>query len=302
MRGGVPVGHAGLLGVDRDRDRTRSPSDPVDELVPPRRGALRRVRDQLQGVAGVRLQALADRHDLPHERRAPLGRDADGVRDAGRRRCPHRRDDLPHVPRPVPARGDERDRADADRVGRVQGAGVRAARVLLRRPVRLAAHRLPLAARAPRRPRQARRLRRGVPGRARPVRLPAALAAGQRHALAQARPRRAGDVARRRRPADRAADARRGRPRRVSRGPRGDRLLGPLAVPGRGRDRPLPRVRRLRRAAGERRARDEERHRVDRALPELARRPGLRPRPGRPRRASSRGSSGRCSRWRASTS
>ena len=47
-----------------------------------------------------------------------------------------------------------------------------------------------------------------VHGRARPVRLPAALAARQRHALAQARPRRAGHLARRGRPADRAADAR----------------------------------------------------------------------------------------------
>ena len=37
---------------------------------------------------------------------------------------------------------------------------------------------------------------------------------------------------------------------RVPRGARGDRLLGPLAVPGGGGDRPVPGVRRLRRAAG----------------------------------------------------
>ena len=106
LRRGVPLGHAGVLGVDRDRRGAGPPPHPVDELVPPRRGALRRVRDQLQGLAGVRLQALAHRHDLQHERRAPLGGHADGVRDARRRRRAHRRHDLPDVPRPPPARAD----------------------------------------------------------------------------------------------------------------------------------------------------------------------------------------------------
>ena len=118
------------------------------------------------------------------------------------------------------------------------------ARVLLRGHVRLAPHRLPLAARAPRRPRPARRVRRRAPRRARPVRLPAAVAAGQRHALAQARTGRPGHVARRRRQADRADDGRRRRRRCVPRGPRRDRVLGPLAVARRGRGRPLPCVRR----------------------------------------------------------
>ena len=86
LRRRVPLGHAGLLGVDRHRHGARPPPHPVDELVPPRRGALRRVRDELQGLAGLRLQALAHGHDLQHERRAPLRRDADGVRDARRRR------------------------------------------------------------------------------------------------------------------------------------------------------------------------------------------------------------------------
>ena len=190
LRRGVPVGDARVLGVDRHRDRARPPPDPVDELVPPRRGALRRVRDELQGVAGVRLQALAHRHDLQHERRAPLARHADGVRVARRRRDSHGRDDLPHVPRPPPARGDERDGADPHRLDGLQAAGPGPAGVLLRRHLRLATHRLPLAARPARRSRPARRLRRRVHGRARPVRLPAALAARQRHALAQARARR----------------------------------------------------------------------------------------------------------------
>ena len=50
LRRRVPVGHPGVRRVDRDRDRPRPPRDPVDELVPPRRGALRRVRHQLQGA------------------------------------------------------------------------------------------------------------------------------------------------------------------------------------------------------------------------------------------------------------
>ena len=48
LRRRLPVRHAGLLGVDRHRDGPGPPPDPVDELVPPRRGPLRRVRDELQ--------------------------------------------------------------------------------------------------------------------------------------------------------------------------------------------------------------------------------------------------------------
>ena len=83
-------------------------------------------------------------------------------------------------------------------------------------------------------------LRRLVPDRARPLRLPAVVAARQRHAFAQERPARPGDVDRRGGPPDRAPDARRRRAGRVPRGSRGDRVLGPLAVPGRGGDRPVP--------------------------------------------------------------
>ena len=85
-----------------------------------------------------------------------------------------------------------RDRADAHRLGRVPPAGPGPARALLRRPVRVAPDGLPVAARAAGHARPARRLRRRLPRRARPLRLPAALAPGQRHALPQARPGRAG--------------------------------------------------------------------------------------------------------------
>ena len=95
-------------------------------------------------------------------------------------------------------------------------AGLRPARVLLRRHVRLAQDRLPLAARAAGRARPARGLRRRAPGRERPVRLPAAVAARQRHALAPQRPVRPGLLDRRRRQADRAPDARRAAARRRS--------------------------------------------------------------------------------------
>ena len=103
--------------------------------------------------------------------------------------------------------------------------------------------RLPLPARDAGRPRPARGLRRRVPGRARPVRLPAALAARQRHVLAPQRARRAGRLASPQ--ADRAArariDARRRRARRVPRRARGDRDGRPLADRRRGAHRPARR-------------------------------------------------------------
>ena len=72
LRRRVPVRDARVRGEHRHRRRARRAPDPVDELVPPRRGALRRVRHELQGLADVRLQALAHRHDLQHEPRAPV--------------------------------------------------------------------------------------------------------------------------------------------------------------------------------------------------------------------------------------
>ena len=275
-----------MRGEHRHRGRARPARDPVDELVPPRREALRRVRHELQGVADVRLQALAHRHDLQHEPRAPVVGRQDGVRDARRRRRPHRRHDLPDVPRPPPPRGHERHRADAARLDRLPPRRLRPARVLLRRHLRLAQDRLPGPARAARPARPARGLRRRLPRRGGPVRLPAALAARQRHALAPERPVRPGVVDRRGRQADRAPDARRGRPRGVPRGSRDDRLLGPLAVAGRARDRRLQGVRRLRARAADADARAPRRRAAgDRGLPVVALGAGLRARPRAPRRA-----------------
>ena len=205
---------------------------------------------------------------------------ADGVRVARRRRRAHRRHDLPDVPRPPRAPAQRRDGARAP-----GDAGLPQARAAARAssstptcsPRAGPAARPTLGHAGPARP--ALRLRRRVPDGARPVRLPAALAARQRHLLASQRPVRPGHLARRGRPADRAADARRRRPGRVPRGPRGDRLLGPLAVPGRGGDRPVRGLRRLRRPAA-RRAR-KRRGARDRALPGVALGAGL---PARPRR------------------
>ena len=157
-----------------------------------------------RGLAVVRAAPVAHRHDLQHEPRAPLARRGDGVRAARRRRRAHGRHDVPDVPRPPSPRGVRRHGAHPHRLDRVPPRGVRPEGAVLRRHVRLAAHAVPVAARPAGHPRPALRLRRRVPGRARPVRLPAALAARQRHPLAQERAVRAGRVAGRRRPPDRS--------------------------------------------------------------------------------------------------
>ena len=51
LRRGLPVGDAGLRRVDRHRRAPGPPPHPVDELVPPRRAPLRRVRLELQRLA-----------------------------------------------------------------------------------------------------------------------------------------------------------------------------------------------------------------------------------------------------------
>ena len=91
------------------------------------------------------------------------------------------------------------------------------ARAVLRGPVREPAHRLPRPARDARPARPAQRLRRRLPGRAGPVRLPALLAARQRRLLAPQRPARAGHLDRGGRPPARAARARGRRPRALPR-------------------------------------------------------------------------------------
>ena len=74
VRRRVPVGDAGLRGLDRHRHRPGRARDPGDELVAPRRGALHRVRHELRRLARVRHPPVAHRHDLQHEPRAPLAR------------------------------------------------------------------------------------------------------------------------------------------------------------------------------------------------------------------------------------
>ena len=182
-------------------------------------------------LAGVRLQALAHRHDLQHERRAPVARHADGVRDARRRRRAHGRDDVPHVPRPPPPRGGARDGADADRLDRVPAAG----------PAARASSSTPTCS-----PRAGRgcRSQLGLPG----IRdqhagcvgaylvehdlfdfLLLSLPDNDTHSHKHGPDAQVTSLAAADRQLERA-DARRRRPGRVPRGPRRDRLLGPLAV------------------------------------------------------------------------
>ena len=123
---------------------------PVDELVPPRRGALRRVRLVASSATrALRRRPLAQRHGLQHEPRAPRRATRRRCSSARRRRRAHRRHDLPDLPRPPPPRAVGDDRAHAASPRRLSSATpvYGAARALLRRPLRLARHRLPLAAR-----------------------------------------------------------------------------------------------------------------------------------------------------------
>ena len=83
---------------------------PLDELVPPRRGALRGVRLVVPGHARLRRGALALRHGLQHEHGAPDPGAQDRVRAPRRRRPAHRLHHLPDLPRPHPPRA---VRADA---------------------------------------------------------------------------------------------------------------------------------------------------------------------------------------------
>ena len=197
---------AASIATGTGPDRAR---DPGDELVPPRRGALHRVRHELPASQAFGFkQSLTDTIYNMNLEHLSQGR-ADGVRAARRRRRAHRRHHVPDVPRPPPPRGVGRHRADPDRGHDLPPRRVRAEGALLRRHLRLAPHAVPLAARPAGHPRPALGLRRRVHGRARPVRLPALLAARQRHALAQERAVRAGRLAGGGRPPARAADGRR---------------------------------------------------------------------------------------------
>ncbi len=182
--------------------------DPRHELVSPRRGPLRRVRVELSRGAALRHRPPADRHRLQHEPRAP--------RPRIRRRCSRRSTTPTCAPRARPtsctaaatATSPSATRADARRLDADASCGDGPARAVLRRHLRLAPHQLPLGPRHAGRARPPLGLRLELHGRARPVRLPAAVAPGQRLVLAQVRPRGAAALDRPGRPASSRACAR----------------------------------------------------------------------------------------------
>ena len=130
VRRGVPVGHAGLRGVDRHRRAARTRHrDPVDELVPPRARSATSSTARAsapRGAFGIASQLTDTIYNMNAEHLS-RGR-ADGVRVARRRRRAHGRHDVPDVPRPPRARGLARHGADAARLD-----GLRAARSWARR-------------------------------------------------------------------------------------------------------------------------------------------------------------------------
>ena len=108
-----------------------------DELVPPGRAPLRRVRLVVRGDARVRPLPGHLRHRLQHEHGPPLARGGDLLRVAGRRRGAHRLHAVPDLPRPHPPRAGARRPAAARRRRRgLPPRGLRPGRVLLRRAVR----------------------------------------------------------------------------------------------------------------------------------------------------------------------
>ena len=224
----------------------------------------------------------------------------DGVRAARRRRRAHRRHDVPDVPRPPPPRGVGRHRADADRAPRSSAT----------RSTARASSSTPTSS-----PRAGRRAARSSACRGSATSTPAASAStwssttcstsccfslpdNDTHSHKNGPFAQVDSLAAADRQLERLMAAGR-RPGRVPRRPRGDRLLGPLAVARGGGDRPVPRVRRLRRAA--RRPRPRRRRR-DRGVPELARRAGLRARPRPPPQAGAADRAHAARRSRASTS
>ncbi len=224
---------------DHHRRGPRPAPDPVDELVPPRRGAIRRVRLVVPRDPRARGLPLALRHGLQHEHGPPLAGGEDRLRAPRRRRPAHGGHHLPDLARPPPPRAQRRLHVPARGRGRpVPPPGVGPEGVLLRRPVRLPGHRLHGHARHARPARPPQRLRGRDAGREGPVRLPALLAARQRRLLAPLRPGRAGALDRRGRPRAGPAHGARRRPRGVPGGPRRDRHVGPFADPGRGAGQP----------------------------------------------------------------
>ena len=145
----LPLADARLPLVARDRRAPRRPPHPSPRLVPPRRGAPRRVRVVVQRDPGGRDDSRHPRRGLQHERGAPLDGRSDGLRGArGRRPCDGSGE---HglLPGPGSARGHG---------PRSAPAGFRPESVLLLQPVRVGRDRC--AARDPHaRPRLGRRVR-----------------------------------------------------------------------------------------------------------------------------------------------
>ena len=143
-------------------------------------------------------------------------------------------------------------------------------------------------------------LRGRVHGRARPVRLPAAVAARQRHALAPPRARGAGRLGRGGRPPDRRADGGGRRDRGLPGRPRGDRAGRPRALAGARRASPCSTCSTGIRCWPRRRPIPTERR--ARPVPGPAVRHGLRARPRAARGDRGRGAGARSTAWRGSTS
>ena len=295
----VPLAHAGLPLVDRDRSPSRRPRDPAPRLVAPRRAAARRVRLVLRRRPRGGFGTHAPGHACGDERRAPREERGNALRGARRRRLSHRGGQLhgvsrPHAPpsrrpaarrrarpravlllQPLPGRPDRRAALVPEPCGWVDRRVRRGGRALARdaRRVRLPAP-LPLGLRlrlACRRPGRgdggARPLRRGrrrarLGGR-RARRVPRAVRRGRD---VRSRPDgRARDRAPGRPVPSRAADARHGLEPGRSRLP--PRCRGPCASRARGAPRRRAVGRggalrgggRRRRAAGGRRAPDRSR-------------------------------------------
>ena len=145
------------------RGAARRALHPGDELVPPGRGPLRRVRVVVRGDPRVRPLPLALRHGLQPQHGPPQPRGADRLRAARRRRPAHRRHAVSDLPRPDPPRGRPRGAAQGVRLGgEVPPRGLGPRRALLRRALLEPAGGLHADARPPGDPRRLLGLRRAA--------------------------------------------------------------------------------------------------------------------------------------------
>ena len=133
----LPLGDPGRLLGDDDRARARRPLGDGDELVPPGRAPLHRVRLLLRGDPDLRPVPGDVRPRLQHEPRPPELGGADRVRAPRRRRGPHRHHPVPDLPRPAPAQAQPRGAGPQGRRRRqLPARRLGSRRVLLRRSLR----------------------------------------------------------------------------------------------------------------------------------------------------------------------